>query len=101
VLIQIFRYGESASPPTSGHLVFLHKIGSKRVPSLDQIRMLQKSGFELYDKIKEIDEKVNICFITAFEEYYDEFKKRFSLSEKTDWFIRKRNNHSVSFYLLS
>ncbi|MGH9924597.1 MAG: hypothetical protein ACRD5B_04395 [Nitrososphaeraceae archaeon] len=76
-------------PPTSGHLVFLHKIGSKRVLSLDQIRMLQKSGFELYDKIKEIDEKVNVCFTTAFEEYYDEFKKRFSLSEKTDWFIRK------------
>jgi two-component SAPR family response regulator len=76
-------------PPTSGHLVFLHKIGSKRVLSLDQIRMLQKSGFELYDKIKEIDEKVNVCFITAFEEYYDEFKKRFSLSEKTERFIKK------------
>jgi CheY-like chemotaxis protein len=53
------------------------------------IRMPQMSGFELYDRIKEIDSKANVCFITAFEEYYDEFKKRFPHSEKTDWFIRK------------
>jgi CheY-like chemotaxis protein len=53
------------------------------------IRMPQMSGFELYDKIKEIDDKVNVCFITAFEEYYDEFKKRFPYSEETEWFIRK------------
>jgi len=53
------------------------------------IRMPQMSGFELYDRIKEIDNKANVCFITAFEEYYDEFKKRFPHSEKTDWFIRK------------
>jgi DNA-binding NtrC family response regulator len=53
------------------------------------IRMPRMSGFELYDKIKEIDDKVNVCFITAFEEYYNEFKKRFPNSEKTEWFIRK------------
>ena len=53
------------------------------------IRMPRMSGFELYDKIKEIDDNVNVCFITAFEEYYDEFKKRFPHSEKLDWFIRK------------
>ena len=47
------------------------------------------SGFELYDKIKEIDVNVNVCFITAFEEYFDEFKKRFPHSEQPDWFIRK------------
>jgi hypothetical protein len=32
---------------------------------------------------------INVCFITAFEEYYDEFRKRFPHSEKTEWFIRK------------
>jgi DNA-binding response OmpR family regulator len=53
------------------------------------IRMPRMSGFELYDKIKKIDDNVNVCFITAFEEYYDEFKKRFPYSEKPDWFIRK------------
>jgi CheY-like chemotaxis protein len=53
------------------------------------IRMPQMSGFELYDKIKEIDDDVNVCFITAFEEYFNEFKKRFPRSDKTEWFIRK------------
>jgi two-component system, OmpR family, response regulator ChvI len=45
------------------------------------IKMPQMSGFELYDKIKNIDEKVKVCFITAFEEYYDEFKKQFPYLE--------------------
>ena len=53
------------------------------------IRMPKMSGFELYDKIKAIDDNINIYFITAFEEYYDEFKKRFPHSDKTEWFIRK------------
>jgi len=53
------------------------------------VRMPRMNGFELYDKIKEIDDKVDVCFITAFEEYYDEIKKRFPYSEKTEWFIRK------------
>jgi two-component SAPR family response regulator len=47
------------------------------------------NGFELYNKIKEIDDKVNVCFITAFEEYYDEFKNRLPHAEKSEWFIRK------------
>jgi DNA-binding response OmpR family regulator len=65
-----------------------YKAGIYDIILLD-IRMPQMSGFELYDRIKEIDNKPNVCFITAFEEYYDEFKKRFPHSEKTDWFIRK------------
>ena len=52
------------------------------------VRMPRMNGFELYDKIKEIDDKVDVCFITAFEEYYDEIKKRFPY-EKTEWYIRK------------
>jgi two-component SAPR family response regulator len=39
--------------------------------------MPQMNGFELYNKIKEIDDKVKVCFITAFEGYYNEFKKLF------------------------
>ena len=53
------------------------------------IKMPRMSGFELYDKIKKIDDKANVCFINANEEYYDEIKKRFPHSEKTEWFIRK------------
>lgn len=53
------------------------------------IKMPRMSGFELYDKIKAIDDSVNVCFVTAYEEYYDEIKKRFLHSEKAEWFIRK------------
>ena len=62
-----------------------YKAGAYDLLLLD-IKMPRMGGFELYDKIKEIDDKVNVCFITAYE---DEFKKRFPHSEKTDWFIRK------------
>jgi DNA-binding response OmpR family regulator len=48
-----------------------YKAGAYDLLLLD-MRMPQMSGFELFDKIKEIDDKVNVCFITAYEEYYDE-----------------------------
>ena len=41
------------------------------------IRMPQLNGFELYRKIREIDRKARVCFITAFEIYYDEFRRVF------------------------
>ena len=41
------------------------------------IKMPQMSGFELYKKMQQIDQKVRICFITAFELYYDDFKRIF------------------------
>src|SRR5687768_14528892 len=65
-----------------------YKVGAYDLLLLD-IRMPRMSGFELYDKIKEIDDKVNVCFVTAYEEYYNEIKKRFPNSEKTEWLIRK------------
>jgi DNA-binding response OmpR family regulator len=65
-----------------------YKAGAYDLLLLD-IKMPQMNGFELYDKIKEIDDKVDVCFITAFEEYYDEIEKRFPHSEKTEWLIRK------------
>lgn len=41
------------------------------------IRMPGMSGFELYREIRKIDPKVKVCFITAFEMYFDEFKRVF------------------------
>jgi two-component SAPR family response regulator len=32
--------------------------------------MPEVTGFELYDKIKKIDSKIKVCFITALAEYY-------------------------------
>jgi DNA-binding response OmpR family regulator len=52
------------------------------------IKMPKINGFELYNKLHQIDEKAKICFITAYELYYDEFKRMFP-KLKVDCFIRK------------
>lgn len=41
------------------------------------IKMPQMNGFELYKEMKKIDDKVKICFLTAFEIYYNEFRRVF------------------------
>ena len=41
------------------------------------IKMPKMNGFELYKKMKEIDNKVKICFLTAIEYYNDEFRMAF------------------------
>jgi two-component system, OmpR family, response regulator ChvI len=53
------------------------------------IRMPHMNGFELYQKIKDIDNKVKVCFITAYEESLSEFKGSFSSLEEVDCLIRK------------
>jgi two-component system response regulator ChvI len=53
------------------------------------IKMPKMTGFELYRKLKEIDSKVKVCFITAFETYYEKFKQEFFPLEETKGFIRK------------
>lgn len=46
------------------------------------IKMPNMTGFELYRKLKEIDSKVKVCFITAFETYYEKFRQEFFPLEK-------------------
>jgi DNA-binding response OmpR family regulator len=56
------------------------------------IKMPKMDGFELYNKIKEKDSKVKICFLTASELFYEEFRKiRYVLGEKLgeEYFIQK------------
>ena len=38
------------------------------------------NGFELYREMRKIDERVKVCFVTAFEVYYEELKKKFHSS---------------------
>ena len=52
------------------------------------IKMPKMSGFELYDKIKKLDSKVKVCFISAYDPYSDELKEEF-LSLKIECFIPK------------
>ena len=53
------------------------------------IRMPHMNGFELYGKIRQIDDKTKICFMTAYEEYYNEFKRIFPDLQERECFIRK------------
>ena len=53
------------------------------------IKMPNMTGFELYRKLKEIDSKVKVCFITAFETYYEKFRQEFFPLEEIKGFIRK------------
>ena len=42
------------------------------------IRMPKINGYDLYERIKKIDNKIKVCFLTAFGEgYHQEFKRRF------------------------
>ncbi len=53
------------------------------------IKMPEMDGFELYDEIKKIDDKVKVCFLTASEMYYSKSRKeKYSLIDK-DLFIQK------------
>jgi response regulator RpfG family c-di-GMP phosphodiesterase len=61
------------------------------------IRMPDMNGFELYRKIKDIEEeekkakngKPRVCFITAYEEFRSEFKETFPTVEEVNCFLRK------------
>jgi DNA-binding NtrC family response regulator len=57
--------------------------------ALLDIRMAPLNGFELYKEMKRIDSKVEACFITAFEDYREEFKESFPMLDEAKYFIRK------------
>ena len=48
--------------------------------ALIDYKMPNMNGFELYREIRKIDDKVKVCFVTAFEVYYEELKNRFQPS---------------------
>jgi DNA-binding response OmpR family regulator len=53
------------------------------------IKMPGMDGFELYTEIQKRDKKVKVCFLTASELYYKEFRmKEYSALDKS-LFIRK------------
>ena len=57
--------------------------------SLLDIRMPGMNGYELYQKIKDIDDKAQVCFITAYEESVSDFRRLFPNLEEVDCFVRK------------
>lgn len=53
------------------------------------IALPKMNCFELYYKIKKLDNKAKICFITAGEMYYEEIRKEAFPGLDTNCFIRK------------
>jgi DNA-binding response OmpR family regulator len=52
------------------------------------IKMPHMDGFELYKKLQKIDSKVNVCFLTASELYYKEFRSKEYSALNKELFIR-------------
>jgi two-component system, OmpR family, response regulator ChvI len=55
------------------------------------IKMPEMNGFELYTKIKKIDDKVKVCFLNALTELqgYESFRKEVFPEEDKRYFIQK------------
>ena len=53
------------------------------------IRMPGLNGFQLYRRIRDIDNKVKICFLTAFDESRREFRTSFPFLEEVKCYLKK------------
>ena len=53
------------------------------------IKMPNMNGFELYRKIRKIDDKVKVCFLTAGEMDYNQFGKELSPALDKNCYIQK------------
>src|SRR5690348_12078661 len=53
------------------------------------VHMPQMDGFDLHKRIKDIDSKAKICFITASEAYYENFRSEEIAKLDKDLFIQK------------
>jgi DNA-binding response OmpR family regulator len=52
------------------------------------IKMPKMNGFELYEQLTKVDDKVKVCFITAYEVYFEALREVFPTTE-VDCFIKK------------
>ena len=68
------------------------KPGSYDLIILD-IKMPKMDGFELYHEIKKKDNNAKVCFLTASELYYEEFRKKEYRALDRNLFIRKPINN--------
>jgi len=53
------------------------------------IKMPKMDGFELYNELKKKDNDVKVCFLTASELHYEEFRKKEYHALDKNLFIRK------------
>jgi CheY-like chemotaxis protein len=48
------------------------------------IKMPNMNGFKLYQEIKKIDSNVKVCFLTASEMFYEEYRKNEAAAEEEE-----------------
>ena len=65
-----------------------YKIGTYDLLLID-IKMPKMNGFELYQKHSTMGDIPKVCFITAFEEFNQEFKELFPNLKEKGCFLRK------------
>jgi CheY-like chemotaxis protein len=67
------------------------EVGKNYSLVLTDIRMPTMNGFELYEKIREIDKNIKVRFLTASEINYDEFRKKVAptIDDTENCFIKK------------
>lgn len=53
------------------------------------IRMSGMNGFQLCQEIRNVDDKVKVCFLTAFEDYREEFKALFPSLNEVKCYLKK------------
>jgi DNA-binding response OmpR family regulator len=88
-MLALEHYGynvDAINDPQEALLKF--KPGSYDLVILD-IKMPKMDGFELYQEIKKKDNNAKICFLTASELYYEEFREKKFCALDKNLFIRK------------
>jgi DNA-binding response OmpR family regulator len=90
VLKKVFRQSGFDADAYDDHVLALENF---RASSYDllllDIKIPRIDGFQLYQKMKEIDNKVKVCFLTASEMYYERFRKEEFCGLDKDLFLRK------------
>ncbi len=79
---------DSFTDPLSALENYKEEAGMYDLVILD-IQMPGINGFELYRQIKKIDDKVKVCFLTASEMYYEEFRKELFPALDNNCYIQK------------
>ena len=79
---------DSFTDPFSALENFKEEAGSYDLVILD-IKMPNMNGFEFYRQIKKIDDKVKVCFLTAGEMDYEQFRKELIPELDKNCYIQK------------
>jgi DNA-binding response OmpR family regulator len=79
---------DSFTDPLSALENYKEEAGMYDLLILD-MKMPQMNGFELYRQIKKIDDKVKVCFLTAGEMDYEQFRKELLPALDNNCYIQK------------